>query len=202
VHEIGETDDGRLFIAMPLYEGETLNLRIARGPVPTAEAVAIAVQVARALANVHAQGIIHRDIKPSNVMVMGDGLVKLLDFGIAKLAGVSITGAAGPPGTMSYMSPEQAAGKPVDHRTDLWSLGVVLYEMLAGRRPFTGATKAAVVGAILRSEPPPLGPAVPPGLARMVAKALAKAPRGRYLAAEALERDLAALATHQPPEAP
>jgi serine/threonine-protein kinase len=190
VHEIGETGDGRLFIAMPLYEGETLNVRIARGAIPASEAVPIAIQVARALANVHARGIIHRDIKPSNVMITGDGVVKLLDFGIAKLAGISLTGAAAPPGTMSYMSPEQLAGRPVDHRTDLWSLGVVLYEMLAGRHPFRGAGdgKASIVSAIRRGEPATLGG--PEALERIVGRALAKSVRGRYASAEALEREL------------
>ncbi len=187
VHEIGETDDGRLFIAMPLYEGETLNLRIARGPVPTAEAVAIAVQMARALANVHAQGIIHRDIKPSNVMVMGDGLVKLLDFGIAKLAGLTLTNSlAGPLGTIGYMSPEQLRGDPVDHRTDIWSLGVVLYEMLAGHRPFRGAA-GVVVNAIVHGDPEPLirlRPDIPDSVSRVANSALLKLPDARCASAE------------------
>ena len=196
VHEIGETDDGQLFLAMPLYDGETLERRIARGPLPIAEAVGIAVQVARGLAKAHARGIVHRDIKPSNVLVTADGVVKLLDFGIAKLVDVTLTGGAGPLGTAAYMSPEQAAGGPVDHRTDLWSLGVVLYEMLAGRRPFAGGAATVVLDAIRHAEPAPVAahrPDVPPALDRVVATALGKSPDARYGSAQSFERDLLAL---------
>jgi serine/threonine protein kinase len=196
VHEIGETDDGRLFLAMPLYEGETLAARIARGPLGVEEAVAIAIQVARALAKAHARGIIHRDIKPSNVFITSDEVAKLLDFGIVKLAGIALTGNAGPLGTPSYMSPEQARGAPLDHRTDLWSLGVVLYEMLTGRKPFEGQAGVEVIAAVHRSEPLPLAarrPALAPALERIVATALAKDPSRRYQSAQALEGDLLAL---------
>jgi serine/threonine-protein kinase len=190
VHEIGETDDGRLFLAMPLYDGETLALRIARGAVPVADALPIAVQVARALANVHARGIIHRDIKPSNVLITGDGTVKLLDFGIAKLAGVSLTGAAAPPGTMSYMSPEHLAGKDVDQRTDIWSLGVVLYEMLAGRHPFRreGMARADVVRAIRGAKIARIG--VGEGTERILEKAMARERRNRYASAGEMGREM------------
>ena len=189
VHEIGETAEGRLFLAMPLYDGETVERRIARGPLPVEDAVAIAVQVARGLAKAHAQGIVHRDVKPSNVLVTSDGVVKLLDFGIAKLADVTLTGGAGPLGTAAYMSPEQRSGGPVDHRTDLWSLGVVLHEMLAGRRPLDP-------GAETQAWPPPvsaLRPDAPPALDRIVATALARDPARRYASAQAMERDLLAL---------
>lgn len=196
VHEIGETDDGQLFLAMPLYQGETLQRRIARGPLPVDEAVAVAVQVARGLAKAHARGIVHRDVKPSNVLVTDDGVVKLLDFGIAELADVTLTGAAGPLGTAAYMSPEQARGGPVDHRTDLWSLGVVLHEMLTGRRPFPGTDAAAMLDAVRHAAPTPvatLRPDVPPALARLVATALARSPDARHQSARQLERDLLAL---------
>ena len=191
VHEIGETAEGRLFLAMPLYEGETLERGIARGPLAVADAVGIAAQVARGLAKAHAQGIVHRDVKPSNVLVTADGVVKLLDFGIAKLADVTLTGGAGPLGTAAYMSPEQRAGAPVDHRTDLWSLGVVLHEMLTGRRPLDGAPDPASAAG-----PPSvssLRPDAPPALDRIVATALAREPERRYPSASAMERDLLAL---------
>jgi serine/threonine-protein kinase len=196
LHEIGETEDGQLFLAMPLYDGETLQRRIARGPLPIGEAVAVGVQIARGLAKAHARGIVHRDIKPSNVLVTTDGVVKILDFGIAKLSDVTLTGAAGPLGTAAYMSPEQTRGSAVDHRTDLWSLGVVLYEMLAGRRPFDGASSDEVSSAIRHADPVPLAevrPDVPPALAALVATALAKSPDARHASAHALERELLAL---------
>jgi serine/threonine protein kinase len=196
LHEIGEAEPGQLYLAMPLYDGETLQRRIARGPLPLEEAVGIAVQMARGLAKAHARAIIHRDIKPSNVLVTGDGVVKILDFGIAKLAGVALTGPSTVLGTLGYMSPEQAEAEPIDHRTDLWSLGVVLYEMLAGRRPFPGDTLPAVAESILSGDPAPvssLRAEVPAGLERILATALAKTPVERYQSAQAFERDLLGL---------
>jgi serine/threonine-protein kinase len=196
LHEIGEAEPGQLYLAMPLYDGETLQRRIARGPLAVEQAVGIAVQIARGLAKAHARTIIHRDIKPSNVLVTADGVVKILDFGIAKLAGVALTGPSTVLGTLGYMSPEQAEGEPIDHRTDLWSLGVVLYEMLAGRRPFPGDTLPAVAESILSGEPAPIStlrPDTPAGLDRILATALAKTPAGRYQSAQAFERDLLAL---------
>ena len=150
IHDVGETEDGRLYLAMPLYDGETLEQRIRRGPLAIDEAADIAVQVLRGLAKAHARGIIHRDIKPSNVFITTDGVVKLLDFGIAKLADVSLTGPASRPlGTVAYMSPEQAHGTPVDHRTDLWSLGAVLYEMVSGQRPYPRGVPLATAGRVI-----------------------------------------------------
>jgi serine/threonine-protein kinase len=196
LHEIGEAEPGQLYLAMPLYDGETLQRRIARGPLAVEEAVGIAVQIARGLAKAHARAIIHRDIKPSNVLVTSDGVVKILDFGIAKLAGVALTGPSTVLGTLGYMSPEQAEGEPIDHRTDLWSLGVVLYEMLAGRRPFPGDTLPAVAESILSGEPAPIAcvrPDAPAGVDRILATALAKTPGARYQSAQAFERDLLGL---------
>ncbi len=198
IHEIGESADGRLYIAMPLYDGETLAERIDRGPLAVDDAVQVAAQVARGLAKAHAAGIVHRDVKPSNVFITTDGVVKLLDFGIAKLADAALTatGATGPLGTVAYMSPEQARGAAVDARSDIWSLGVVLYEMLAGRRPFTGDVPAVVLDAIQQGRYVPLAerrPDIPPALARIVDAALSREPALRPPTAPALERSLLAL---------
>ena len=187
IHDIGETEDGRLYLAMPLYDGETLEKRISRGPLAVEEATDIAVQVLRGLAKAHARGVIHRDIKPANVFLTADGVVKVLDFGIAKLADVSLTGPASRPlGTVAYMSPEQAHGTPVDHRTDLWSLAAVLYEMLSGKRPYargvpdTTAEGRASRPASLTEQRPEVGQA----LEQVVMKGLALAPAHRFPSAD------------------
>ncbi|HET6578542.1 MAG TPA: protein kinase [Gemmatimonadales bacterium] len=193
IHEIGNTADGRPFIAMACYEGETLKERLTRGPLPPAEAVGIAIQLARGLGAAHARGIVHRDVKPGNIMLCADSTVRLLDFGLAKVADVSLTGPGVTPGTVAYMSPEQARGDPVDHLTDLWSLGVALYEMLSGVRPFRGGNDRAVVQAILHEHPAPLPrtlPGAPPWLPRIVERLLRKAPEGRFRNAEELLGDL------------
>jgi serine/threonine protein kinase len=137
IHQIDETDDGRTFICMTCYDGETLEERIATGPLSVEEAAGIAAQIAAGLAKAHAQGIVHRDVKPANVFLTGDGQVKIFDFGLAKLAGLSrLTRDGTAVGTAAYMSPEQTSGEDVDHRTDIWALGAVLYEMISGKLPF------------------------------------------------------------------
>ena len=187
VHEIGETETGQLFIAMAFVEGETLRAAIERGPLPPSQAVDIARQVAAALESAHARGVVHRDVKPANVMVGGDGVVKLVDFGVAKLEGSTLTGSGVTPGTISYMSPEQVRGEDVDQRTDLWALGVVLYEMLAGKRPFLGGSDATIAHAITTREPAPLralDSRIPAALDGIVSRALAKDRGHRFQSAD------------------
>jgi len=184
VHEIDETEDGRVFIAMARYEGETVREKIGRGPLSLGEALDIAQQTARGLAEAHGRGIVHRDIKPGNVFVTNAGVVKILDFGLAKLAGVlSLTETGTAIGTAPYMSPEQTRASDVDHRTDIWSLGVLLYEMLAATPPFSGEHTAAVVQSILNETPPPISrvrAGVPAELTPVLQKALAKKPEKRF----------------------
>jgi predicted ATPase/class 3 adenylate cyclase len=200
IHEIGDADDGRLFLAMPFYDGETLKQRLAGGALPPEQTIDIAIQVAQGLASAHDRGIVHRDIKPANLVITNDGVVKILDFGVAKLTDVSLTHPGMTPGTVAYMSPEQARGDAVDTRTDLWSLGVLLYEMLTGERPFRGDHDAVVLNAIQIAQPVPIGvttAGVPALLEQVVDRALEKDREKRYPAAremvQALEgaRDLA-----------
>jgi eukaryotic-like serine/threonine-protein kinase len=184
IYEAGETADGQLYLAMACYEGETLRRRLERGPLPVAEALHIALQVARGLAKAHCQGIVHRDIKPSNLMITADGMVKILDFGIAQLPDQTLSGP--PLGTPGYMSPEQARGGEVDARSDVWSLGVALWEMLTGRRPGAGE----------------LPREAPPGLGGVLLRMLAEEPAGRYPDAAALLVDLSALESAVRPPTP
>ena len=184
IFEINETDDGQLYLVMAHYEGETLKEWIERGPVELDDAIDIATQVGEGLAKAHAAGIVHRDIKPANLMVTADGTVKILDFGLAKLAGTEgMTQTGTTLGTVAYMSPEQAKGQEVDYRTDIWSLGVVLYEMVAGRPPFQREQGDAIVHAILREAPTALTgrrTGVPMDLERVVTRALSKPRDDRY----------------------
>lgn len=198
VHEIGESEEGHPFIVMAYVEGETLQEKIARRPLPVAEAVDIASQVALGLARAHEQGIVHRDVKAANVMVAGDGQVKILDFGLAKVRDIKLTRTGVTLGTVTCMSPEQVQGEGVDRRTDIWALGVLLYEMVTGRPPFRGGRTEAVVAAILADDPEPmtaLRSDVPLELDGIVAKALAKDPADRYQHIDEIPVDLRAIAT-------
>jgi tetratricopeptide (TPR) repeat protein/predicted Ser/Thr protein kinase len=209
IYDIGE-HEGQVFIVMEYVDGESLAARIARGPLGVREAVDVAARIADALDEAHERGIVHRDIKSANVMIDARGRVKVLDFGLARFlpagagpARVDLTAphafetAAGTLlGTVSYMSPEQALGRPVDRRSDLFSTGIVLYEMLAGRLPFEGATALEVIDRILHQEPPALARfnyEVTPALEHIVIKALAKDPDFRYQSARELYIDLRAV---------
>jgi serine/threonine protein kinase len=208
IHALGETSDGQQFIAMEYIEGETLRQHLGTHRLSVQLCLDIAVQIASGLAAAHAAGIVHRDLKPENVMLRPDGLVKVLDFGLAKLAPhvaaiagdnptqmVVQTDAGTVVGTTAYMSPEQARGLDLDARTDIWSLGVMLYEMVARRRPFAGQSSSDVVAAIDR-EPLPLAriePDAPPELHRIVGKTLRKDRDQRYQVMKDLQLDLEAL---------
>jgi eukaryotic-like serine/threonine-protein kinase len=191
LHDIGQ-QDGTDFLVMEYLDGETLAARLARGKLPLDQALHYGIQIADALAAAHRAGIIHRDLKPGNIMLTKSG-AKLLDFGLAKLAPTpaNATGSENEPtvlrtdlgmvvGTAAYMAPEQARGLDVDARTDIWSLGVLLYEMAAGHRPFAGRTNVELSSAILRDPPAPLPAHVPGTLGRVVGKCLAKDPAQRY----------------------
>jgi serine/threonine protein kinase/Tfp pilus assembly protein PilF len=184
IHEIDETSDGQLFICMAYYEGETLKEKIKRGPLDVRTAIGIAMQVGQGLAKAHSHGIVHRDIKPANIVVTDEGVAKILDFGLAKLAGqIRLTKASSTLGTVAYMSPEQAGGKEIDRRTDVWSLGVVLFEMLTGRLPFKGEYEQAMMYSIMNEAAMALGtlrPDMPKELQAIFDKALAKSSDNRY----------------------
>ena len=194
VHEVGESEDGQPFLAMPHYSGETLRDRIARaGPLGEDEAADIARQIARGLAAAHQAGIIHRDLKPGNVMILPDGSVKLLDFGLAKTHDVSVTATGDRLGTAAYMAPEQIRGGHLDGRVDLWALGVILYEMLTGRRPFAGESDVAVAHAIVHEAPVPASRwrRIAPALSDILFRLLQRDPSRRISSAEALVAELA-----------
>ncbi len=184
IHEIDETADGQLFIVMAFYEGQTLKQKIDQGLLGIDEAIDIAQQIARGLHKAHQQNIIHRDIKPANILLDTDGVVKILDFGLAKLAGqAQLTRDNSTLGTVAYMSPEQISGSEVDQRSDIWSLGVVLYEMVTGQLPFKGEYEQAIMYSILNEQPKPptaVRSCLPIELERIILKALAQNSDERY----------------------
>jgi tetratricopeptide (TPR) repeat protein len=190
IHGVEETEDGRLFIVMAFYEGETLSQRIRREPLPVNQAVNITIQMAQGLAEAHAHHVVHRDIKPSNVILTSQGVAKIVDFGLARVvSSATLTQSGGITGTIAYMSPEQAVGKRVDQRTDIWSLGVVLAEMLTGQNPFQRDTLPSIMLAIM-GQPPALMDGVPPELQPIIYRALSKDPESRYQSCAELLADL------------
>jgi serine/threonine protein kinase/tetratricopeptide (TPR) repeat protein len=196
VHEIAESEHG-VFLAMPLYPGETLKDKIAReGALPPDEALAIVQQITTGLATAHAAGIVHRDLKPGNIMLLPDGTVKVLDFGLAKIRDISLTASQTTLGTIRYVSPEQIRGERVDARADLWSIGVMLHEMLTGKPLFKGDHEVTVIHAVLHDDPQLVSRVnrlVPSAFDGLVDTLLQKNPDDRYASAEALLGDIAAV---------
>src|SRR5436190_9804323 len=202
IHQIG-TDDGAPYIVSELLDGETLRDHMSGAAVPQRKAIDYALQIAHGLAAAHAKGIVHRDLKPENLFVTNDGRVKILDFGLAKLTGTADRNQSQTEvptrrvdtdpglvmGTMGYMSPEQLRGKPADHRSDIFSFGAILYEMLSGKRAFRGGSMAETVSAILREDPPDLSETsktISPALERLVQHCLEKNPEERFHSARDL----------------
>ena len=203
IYEVAE-NEGELYIVMELVEGKTLAEMSAAGGLPPESVLRYAVQIASALARAHDRGIVHRDLKTANIVITTEGLVKVLDFGLAKQVGggilegptrsfATIDNASSVSGTLPYMAPEILRGEIADHRSDLWALGIVLYEAVSGRLPFAGRTGFEISSAIMREIPAPLGPPVPPGLWAIIQRCLTKEPLQRYQRAGEVQAALEAI---------
>ena len=193
IHEINETSDGQLYICMAYYEGDSLRTKIDKGQISFEEALKIFSQIAQGLNVTHEKNIIHRDIKPANILITQNGDVKIADFGLAKLAGMNLTQSTSSKGTAAYMCPEQIRGQKVDHRCDIWALGVVFYEMLTGHLPFAGDYSEPMMYAIVNEEPQPLSHYLnnaPKALQSIIDKLLAKDIKERYQHVLDVQRDL------------
>jgi eukaryotic-like serine/threonine-protein kinase len=202
IHGLEETSDGRTFIVMAYYSGETLVRKMRRGPMPMVEAVDIAIQMGEGLAAAHAGTVVHRDIKPSNIILTQSGVAKIVDFGLARLASTGTTQSISTAGTIGYMSPEQTVGKFVDQRTDIWSLGIVLTEMVTGNNPFQRDTPAATIFAILNEAPQPMDTdTIPLDLLRIIYRSLSKEPATRYQSCREMAADLREVRDRLDPEA-
>jgi serine/threonine-protein kinase len=189
IHAVEEAGDGKLFIVMGFYEGENLATRMSHAPLTIDQSVSVIRQIAQGLAHAHAHNVIHRDIKPSNVILCSDGVTKIVDFGLARVVSEDATQSIGVSGTLPYMSPEQVTGKNVDRRTDIWSLGVVMYELLTHRYPFPVENPAMTITAIAKAQPAPMEN-VPEALQMIVYRAIAKRPEDRYQNCLEMLRDL------------
>jgi len=193
IHEINE-EEGKSFIVMEFVEGESLKAKIDKGPIEITEALDITIQVAEGMEQAHKKGIVHRDIKSANIMVTDAGQAKIMDFGLAKVKGGTLLTREGTTlGTVAYMSPEQARGEEVDHRSDIWSLGIVMYEMLSGQLPFMGDREASILYSVVHEEAKPVtawNPDIPPELQQIINRALKKKPEARYAFASEMLNDL------------
>jgi serine/threonine-protein kinase len=194
IHAIEENEEGQLFISMSFCEGDTLRQKLSEKPLPASDALDIAIQIAQGLSKAHENGIVHRDLKPENVGLSGDGLIKILDFGLAKLVGTSAhTHTKDIKGTLAYMSPEQATGQEVDQRSDIWALGVMLYEMFTGQLPFDQGYGAAILYSIAHEDylpPSQLNPEISPEIETIINKAMQKSPEERYASLQEMLQDI------------
>src|SRR5713226_10044422 len=192
IYGLEESGDHHLYIVMGYYEGETLAQKLSRGVIPVRESLDLAIQIAKGLSAAHARNLVHRDVKPSNIIITNDKLVKIVDFGLARVvATISATQSISSTGTLPYMAPEQILGEAIDQRCDIWALGIILVQMITGSHPFIRPNKGAMTFAIL-NQPPAALDVVPKAVHPIAYRALSKKPEGRYPAADEMLHDLEA----------